>query len=184
MLSGLESFWEMEAATETSPKQQRPSAGDRELALRLGSLMLHVLGSEGGAVIRAVDETGLNFVQMKALFTLAGADDDDPLSVKSLAERLDVSLPSASRAVEDLHRRRLATRVEDPDDRRVKRVSLTAAGRRISDTVLAARLRGLERFAAGLSAPERRKLEAALDALLEREEIAELYRANARRSSR
>ncbi|CAN5566807.1 hypothetical protein BH20ACT15_BH20ACT15_01610 [soil metagenome] len=173
----------MEATTATAT-EGKPTAEDRELALQLGALMLHVLGSEGGSVIRAIDDTGLNFVQMKALFALASADEGgEPLSVKSLAERLDVSLPSASRAVEDLNRRKLVTRTEDPEDRRVKRVSLTAAGRRISDTVLAARLRGLERFATGLSAVERRKLAAALDVLLERDEIAALHRTHSRRSS-
>ena len=66
-----------------------PTATDRELALRLGALMLHVLGSDGGAVLRAMDDTGLTFVQMKALFTIAAADPDgEPTSVKSLAERL------------------------------------------------------------------------------------------------
>ncbi len=176
----------MEAATRNArPTDPEPSAEDRELALRLGSLILHVLGSEGGSVMRAIEETGLTFVQMKALFALASADSDgEPLSVKALAERLGVSLPSASRATDDLFKRELVTREEDSEDRRVKRVSLTAAGRRIADTVLAARLRGLERFAAGLSATERRKLDAALEVLLEREEIAVLYRTNARRSSR
>lgn len=176
----------MEAATaETVATSPKPTAADRELALRLGSLMLHVLGSEGGSVIRAIDETGLNFVQMKSLFTLAGADtEDEPISVKQLAERLGVSLPSASRAADDLVRRKLATREEDPDDRRVRRLALTASGRRIADTVLAARLRGLERFAAGLDDSERRKLDAALEVLLERDEIASLYRANAKRAAR
>jgi DNA-binding MarR family transcriptional regulator len=147
--------------------------------------MLHVLGSEGGAVIGAVDETGLNFAQMKVLFTIAGAEaEGDALSVKSLAEQLGVSVPTASRAVDGLCKRKLVTRAEDAADRRIKRVSLTATGRRVADTVTAARLRGLERFAAGLDAAERRKLDAALEVLLERPELAALYRSNSKRARR
>ena len=76
----------------------------------------------------SIDETGLNFPQMKALVRLAGHDDREPPTVKEVAERLGISLASASRAVDDLVRRDLATRVEDADDRRVRRVSLTANG--------------------------------------------------------
>ena len=152
------------------------TATDRELALRLGALMLHVLGSEGGSVMRAMDDTGLTFVQMKTLFTLAGDDaDGEPSSVKSLAERLGVSLPSASRAVDGLVKRGLGTRAEDPDDRRVRRVALSAKGRRLADTVMAARLRGLE-------PAERDGLESALELLLERDEIAETYRTHSHRT--
>ena len=156
---------------------------DRELALKLGALMLHVLRSEGGSVMRAMDDTGLTFVQMKTLFTLAGDDaEGEPSSVKSLAERLGVSLPSASRAVEGLVKRGLATRDEDPDDRRVRRVALSAKGSRLADTVMAARVRGLERFAAGLEPAERDGLESALELLLRRDEIAAIHRSHKQRA--
>jgi DNA-binding MarR family transcriptional regulator len=160
------------------------TATDRELALRLGALMLHVLGSDGGAVLRAMDDTGLTFVQMKALFTIAAADPgEESTSVKSLAERLGVSVPSASRAADDLVKKGLATRDEDPEDRRVRRIALTAKGDRLAGTVFAARLRSLERFSSGLEPAERNALESALELLLEREEIAAIHRTHSRRSS-
>jgi len=146
--------------------------------------MLHALGSHGGEVMRAIDDTGLSFIQVKALMALAGQEEEQRSSVKLLAERLGVSVPSASRAVDDLFKRGLATRAEDPNDRRVRRVSLTAAGRELSDQVMAARVAGLERFVATLSATERRKLDSALEALLKREEIAELHRSHGRRQRR
>jgi len=159
------------------------TATDRELALKLGALMLHILGSEGGSVMRAMDDTGLTFVQMKTLFTLAGDDaDGEPSSVKSLAERLGVSLPSASRAVDGLVKKGLATRAEDSDDRRVRRVALSAKGSRLADTVMTARLRGLERFATGLEPAERDGLESALELLLQRDEIAAIHRTHTRRT--
>jgi hypothetical protein len=58
----------------------------------------------------------------------------------------------------------------------VRQVALTAGGRDLADEIIAARLEGLERFAASLSRSERGKLTEALDALLEREPIAEIHR--------
>jgi DNA-binding MarR family transcriptional regulator len=168
----------MEAATKARSGSR---ASDRELALRLGSLMLCSFGSDGGSVMRAIDDTGLGFTQMKALVNLSGQADEEPTTVKDLGEELGLSLASASRAVDGLVRRRLATRVEDPDDRRVRRVSLTSAGEAIADELMAARLAGLERFVDTLSADERRKLEAALEVLMERDDISNLYRKHRKR---
>jgi DNA-binding MarR family transcriptional regulator len=169
--------------TATKPRATGTGRENRDLALRLGSLMLCTLGSEGGAVVRAVDESGLNFPQMKALVALAGREDPKPATVKDVAEQVGLSLASASRAVDALVKRDLASRVEDPDDRRQRRVSLTADGHEIADELMAARLVGLESFVATLSARERRKLEAALDVLLEREDVAATYEAHRRRTS-
>jgi MarR family 2-MHQ and catechol resistance regulon transcriptional repressor len=173
----------MEAATKSQAKaSSRGATSDRELALRLGSLMLCSFGSDGGSVIRAIDETGLSFTQMKALVTLAGRADEQPATVNQVAEGLGISLASASRAVDGLVKRALATRVEDPEDRRVRRVSLTADGQLVADELMAARLEGLERFVETLRTEERRKLEAALEVLLERDDIAGIYRTHRKRA--
>jgi len=155
---------------------------DRELALRLGSLMLCTISSDGGSVIRAIDDSGLSFTQMKALVALAGHDEAAPVTVKRIAADLGLSLASASRAVDGLVKRELATRVEDPEDRRMRRISLTAEGQGVADELLAARLAGLERFVAGLGAEERRKLDAALEVLMRRPEIAKTYRIHKRKA--
>jgi DNA-binding MarR family transcriptional regulator len=170
-------------ASRGTRRRKGTPAADRDLALKLGALMLCTLSSEGGAVIKAVDESGLNFPQMKVLITLAGHE-DEPTSVKQIAEQLGISLASASRAVETLVKRELATRVEDPDDRRVRNVSLTHEGRGIADELMAARLAGLEGFVATLSGAERRKLEAALEVLLRRDDVGSAYRTHRRRVSR
>jgi len=177
----------MEAATKTKKQSNQgptPKPDDRELALRLGSLMMCTMSSDGGGVIRAIDESGLSFVQMKALVTVAGDDDGSPSAINLVAERLGLSLPSASRAVDGLVKRGLVTRVEDSSDRRVRRISLTPKGREVSDRLVSARLEGLESFVAGLSAAERRKLDAALELLLKRPELARTYQAQARRASK
>ena len=170
----------MEAARKAA---KSPAIGDadRELALRLGSFMLCSFGSEGGAVIRAIDESGLNFPQMKVLVALAGAGHPSGATVKDVSEEVGLSLPSASRTVDDLVKRALATREEDPDDRRVRRLSLTAEGQEIADQLMAARLAGLEKFVGTLNDIERRKLDDALDVLMRREDMATTYRNHRKR---
>ena len=170
----------MEAASQASTTGPT-SAKDRELALRLGSFMLCSFGSDGGAVIRAIDESGLNFPQMKVLVALSGETHAAGATVKDVSEHVGLSLPSASRTVDDLVKRALATRAEDPDDRRVRRISLTAEGQEIADQLMAARLAGLEQFVGTLNDIERRKLDDALDVLMRREDISKTYRSHRKR---
>lgn len=145
--------------------------------------MLCCLSSDGGAVIRALDESGISFTQMKVLVTLAGEHDESP-TVKLLAESLGLSLASASRAVDGLVKRDLVVRAEDERDRRVRRLTLTPAGRRLSDSILTARLEGLSNFATSLSASERASLDAALELLMERDDVAAVYRQYRRGAQR
>ncbi|HET8566369.1 MAG TPA: hypothetical protein VFL77_07830, partial [Solirubrobacterales bacterium] len=60
--------------------------------------------------------------------------------------------------------------------RRVRRVKITANGKRIVDGLVTVRQTGMEAFAASLTAAQRRKLDAAVDALMDREDIAQTYR--------
>jgi DNA-binding MarR family transcriptional regulator len=106
---------------------------------------------------------------------LAGGEEPEPAAVTYLAERLGVSTAAVSRAVDALVRERLVTRVEDKHDRRVRRVAITARGRDLAGELIAARMVGLEAFAASLSGAQRRKLDSAFDSLLERQEIASTF---------
>ena len=54
----------------------------------------------------------------------------------------------------------------------------------IADRIIAARLATLEDFTTSLEPDERQKLESALDALLQRPEVAAIYRTNERKVSR
>jgi DNA-binding MarR family transcriptional regulator len=148
---------------------------DRELGYRLGAVMLTCFSGDGGAAIRAIDESGLTFTQTKVLMTLAGSGEQAP-GLKPVAEGLGLSMPSVSRAVDGLVQRKLVARTEDPDDRRQRLLAVTAEGERLAGRIMAARLEGLGQFAASLGAEERERLDAALALLLEREEIADVYR--------
>jgi DNA-binding MarR family transcriptional regulator len=168
---------------ETATKRANPRENAGELAIKLGAFMLRCMGGAGSEVFREIDESGLTFSQMKVLVELETADRDMG-TVTALSEELGISAASASRAAEGLVRKKLATRVEDRDDRRVRRLALTAAGRDLADRIISARLAGLEEFTDTLAKGERQKLESALDALLERPEIAEIYRNYERKARR
>jgi DNA-binding MarR family transcriptional regulator len=67
--------------------------------------------------------------------------------------------------VDGLLRRGWLERREDPSDRRMKRVGITAAGRKIINRIETARLAGLEDYAASLSPEQRVRLSSALSDL-------------------
>jgi DNA-binding MarR family transcriptional regulator len=157
------------ASPEATPEAQ-------ETAARISALLRHLFLYDRGNVLRVIEESGLSMTQSKALLELGGlGEESEARQVSELAEALGVSVPSMSRAVDGLVKKRLATRVEDPDDRRVRRVAITANGKKIVDTLVVVRQAGMETFAASLTAGQRRKLDAAVDALMDREDIAEAY---------
>lgn len=142
------------------------------LARQLVGFIRYAWSGSDSEFTREVAEQDLSFSQLKTLLLLA--EHAETLSVKDVAERLGISLPAASRAVDPLVRRGLAERAEDQVDRRVKRVRTTRKGDRLVERLLAARLRSFERLLEGFTATERRKLGDALDEILARPEIARL----------
>jgi DNA-binding MarR family transcriptional regulator len=144
----------------------------RQTAARLGAFLRHIFIFSGGEHLRKMEESGLTLTQCKTLLMLAGPEGDEPYAGRDIAERLHLSLPSVSRAVDELVRSRLVRRVEDPDDRRVRRLTITDKGRRLAGEIVAARMADLEAFAASLAPAQRRKLDAALEAMLGNEQIA------------
>jgi DNA-binding MarR family transcriptional regulator len=149
------------------------------LARQLAGLIRYAWSGSDSEFTREVAEQDLTFSQLKTLLLLA--EHDDTLSVKDVAERLGISLPAASRAVDSLARRGLAERAEDQVDRRVKRVRTTRKGDRLVERLVAARIRSFERLLEGFTVTERRKLGDALDEILARPEIARLCPRGPRR---
>lgn len=166
---GIAALVEEVAVPEVSPEAQ-------ETAARISALLRHLFLYDRGNLLRVIEESGLSMTQSKALLELGGlGDETEARQVTDLAEALGVSVPSMSRAVDGLVRKRLATRVEDPDDRRVRRIAISAKGKKLVDALVVVRQAGMETFAASLSAAQRRKLDAAVDALMDRPDIAEAY---------
>lgn len=138
-------------------------AAATELAADLLALWRHVLSTGHTDAYAVFEELDLTLTQVKALNALASRE----LTVKQLAERLGLSLPGASRAVDALVARALLHRREDPADRRQKRLLATDAGRGALRRLDEARLAGIAAFAATLPAAQRKRLSGALRPILD-----------------
>src|SRR5205807_7122168 len=112
-------------------------------------------------VLEAVGALELSLTQIKLLHHLEAAD--RALGLGEAAEMVRVSLPAASRMVDDLVRRGFVERHEDTADRRMKRVSQTDEGRAIIRRSGAARLTGLQHFVDGLTDSDRPSVERSLE---------------------
>lgn len=87
------------------------------------SLTALVMDSRGDWRRDVMNEVGLPFSRVRVLRRLA----DGPLTMKDLAVACMTDAPAATVAVNDLERRGLAERRVDPENRRVKIVTLTKA---------------------------------------------------------
>jgi DNA-binding MarR family transcriptional regulator len=165
---------DVKAIVERAGQEVGPEA--LETAARMTALLRHLFLYDRGNQLRVIEESGLSMTQCKALLELGGLGRTaETWQVGDLAEVFGVSVPSMSRAVDALVKEGLATRVEDPDDRRARQVRITEKGKQLVETLVTVRQTGMQAFAASLSAAQRRKLDAAVDALMDREDIAQAY---------
>jgi DNA-binding MarR family transcriptional regulator len=148
-----------------------PDTTTSELASDLYALIAFVHRHCNSDLLEAVGALDLSLTQIKLLHHLEDAP--NPRTLKEAAELVHVSLPAASRLVEDLVRRGFVDRHEDAADRRMKRVELTDRGRWAIHRVNAARLSGMEDFVETLTPRERKQIAAALTELLKRPDMAE-----------
>jgi DNA-binding MarR family transcriptional regulator len=145
-------------------------ASVREVAQDLFGLTAYLLQRTSPAMFAALEETGVSMSQFKLLYALHVAEEE--LSVKALSNHLGCSLPGASRGVEALLQRGLVERREDEEDRRMKRVRISPAGRDVIARTNAIRLDALQQLLSELSDTERSDLATALSPILARDEVA------------
>jgi len=145
-----------------------PPAAD--LAADVYAFIVYLHKNCNADLFEAVGAPELTLSQIKLLHHLEDAEHE--LTLKEGAELVHVSLPAASRMVDELVRRGFVERHEDAEDRRMKRVQVTEAGRSVIRKLNAARLAGLQQFTDSLTDAERRKLAAALSKLLLRADVA------------
>lgn len=157
--------------------QANATIREKETAARMTALLRHLFLYDRGNQLRVIEETGLSMTQVKALLELGGLGHLETHSwhVSDLAELFGASVPSMSRALDGLVKAKMATRVEDPGDRRVRRVTITAKGKELVDRLVTVRQAGIESFVATLTPTQRRKLDAAVESLMDREDIAQTY---------
>lgn len=158
----------MSASTKVSPRPENLAPG--KLGRDLYALMTYLHKSCQADVFEAVGALELTMTQIKVLHHLE--QHERTLTVKEAAEVVSLSLPAASRAIDDLVRRGFAQRQENLADRRMKQVSITDQGRAAIRRLNAARLQGLEEFVETLGSQQRARLSSALAKLLERPDIA------------
>jgi DNA-binding MarR family transcriptional regulator len=144
-------------------------ATDSELSRQLGAFVGFLTQTHGRDLLQLSAEFELSFSQMKALQLLFNAGDAE--SVKEVGDHLGLSLAAMSRAAEGLVQRGLVDRHEDSQDRRIKRLSLTAPGRDLVQKMRESRMAGLEEFVSSLSPKERALLVKALEPIMARDEI-------------
>jgi DNA-binding MarR family transcriptional regulator len=136
------------------------------LVAQLLALGTQVAQAGESRVMDVAVELDLSLTQVRALVGLWRAEQD--LSLGELAREVGLSDAAAVRMVDGLLRSGLVARREDDRDRRVKRISLTDAGRAAVSELVAAKRDGLERFARALTADELVALTAALHPIVER----------------
>ena len=178
--------------TEAAPTGATAQPAGNVLATDLYALIVFLHKNCNSDLFEAVGALELSLSQIKLLHHLE--DQPRELSLKEAAELVHVSMPAASRMVDDLVRftDSLASRGYPGLDlhrevipnefhntvagvaltRRMKRVCLTDGGRTAIRRLNAARLSGLEQFVDDLTTPEKESLAQALQRLLEREDIA------------
>ena len=157
---------------QVSPARKRSSSAPSPpaLARQLLGFFRFAWASGDSEFLREASELELTFTQFKVMMLLA--HEPGELSVKDVSDRLGISFPAASRAVEPLVKRGIVERAEDPVDRRVKRVRTTRDGDRLVERLIATRIKSFEQLLEGFSVTERRKLGDALDEILARPEVA------------
>lgn len=87
-----------------------------------------------GESLETVAGLKLSFTQARLVFALA--HHDHPVAIGDLAESVGLSAASAGRNVEQLVRKKLIERTENPQDRRVKLVAVTDRGRSLAQSHL------------------------------------------------
>ena len=114
--------------------------------------------------VRFARQAGLSMPQIGALFHISHKGS----SVSDLGEHLGVSNAAASQMLERLVQQGFISRLEDPNDRRFKQLTLTAKGRQVLQAAIRARQDWLFELAAMLTEAEQQQVGAALELLTEK----------------
>jgi MarR family transcriptional regulator, organic hydroperoxide resistance regulator len=126
-----------------------PSVGE---AREIAGLLIALVGQTAAQVEHCAQDCGLSIVQASALMQIEGS-----MAMSELAARLGGHASNATGIADRLAARGLVERHDDPGDRRVKRLRLTAAGAGARDRLVACMESAPMPFAR-LSGEQRRQL--------------------------
>jgi DNA-binding MarR family transcriptional regulator len=113
---------------------------------------------------RFMDETSLSFSQISVLMRLMHGGNS---GVSDIGDQLGVTNAAASQAVDRLVQLGLIERMEDPDDRRAKRLTLTQEGQRLIEKGIEARSTWVEGLTDALTPEQQNMIISALTLLTE-----------------
>jgi DNA-binding MarR family transcriptional regulator len=121
-------------------------------------------------LVRYLRSADLSMAQFGTLMRL---HHDEHCGVGDIANQMSISNAAASQLVDKLVQQRLVERIEDPHDRRAKRLSLTPTGQRLLDLSREARLAWTGDVVAQLPPARRASVTAALQTLIEASQAVE-----------
>ncbi|TQF68889.1 MarR family transcriptional regulator [Rhodococcus spelaei] len=125
---------------------------------------MRLLGMEECGAMDTLVAMDLSFSQVRALFVLAQFG--EPVAIHEVAGPLGLSVAAAGRNVDQLVHQDLVVRREDPKDRRIKRISLSEAGRILVAGYIETKRGELRTFAARLPDSDRTQLFESLKSIL------------------
>lgn len=112
--------------------------------------------------IQFIKESGLTTTQLNTLMRLYYRGD---CPISEISDHLGITNAATSQMVQRLVEQGLLDRTEDPTDRRVKQLTLTAEGRALIEQGIEARRRWLEDLTVALPAEEQANIVATLTTL-------------------
>jgi DNA-binding MarR family transcriptional regulator len=110
-------------------------------------------------------QNGFSMTQVAALFMIRGKG---ACSVSDIGDELQITNPAASQMLDRLVQQGLLIRAEDPNDRRLKQITLSKQGEIVLQESLQARQKWLEDLVKILSPDEQEQVIAALKILIDK----------------
>lgn len=143
-----------------------PPSTATEVLDALEQFIGHIHCSTQNAGLETLIDVDLSFSQAKSLFVLS--QNPTPIPIHELAESLRLSVGATGRNVEQLVKHGFVDRQEDEADRRIKRISLTAAGHDLIAGFRAHQRQNALEFVEALPQEDRERLLAALLPIIDR----------------
>jgi len=143
------------------PKDQRPGKSEKVSGTQLWLVLIKAYHSLLGFTEHTLNGSGLGESEFRILEALLHKG---PMPVNTIGPKVFLTPGSISVAVDRLLKRGLVSRTNSSEDRRVRVVDLTPAGRGLIEQVFAAHARQVDRLAEVLSPKERRQIARGLKA--------------------
>src|ERR1700761_931307 len=151
-------------ANSRNSKTERPNKAaksDKVSGTQLWLVLIKTYHSLLGFTLETIKDSGLSDSEFRILEALLHKG---PMPVNTIGPKVFLTPGSISVAVDRLLKRGLVSRTNSAQDRRVRVVDLTPAGRRHIEQVFAAHSRQIDRLAEVLSPKERRQIARGLKA--------------------